>query len=234
MTVSFQMPRDSKSKRRWLLKWLHRTLIMLSISIALSAVYVIHLESKLRLAAMNAPKPQNNGTMTIQGPDGEEITAWVSVMTYKFPPPQFPPLSTLYWRWEQNKPNGRADYLHLSIDESMVGILFEHTDSDATATESVHWSHNGLRFDRWLGRTFYPDGLPIHNLLVAINLWWFVTLASLYPLTAISFALRKKLRTARRLRRGLCLHCAYDLRHAAEGLCPECGNPFLINPARRT
>ena len=55
-----------------------------------------------------------------------------------------------------------------------------------------------------------PLGLAINTLFYA--LLWFVLFRGL-----------KLVRTKRRLRRGLCPNCAYDLQHTFTAPCPECG-----------
>ena len=37
-----------------------------------------------------------------------------------------------------------------------------------------------------------------------------------------------------RTRRGLCVHCGYDLRGNISGVCPECGKPAPQRPPSRT
>jgi hypothetical protein len=50
--------------------------------------------------------------------------------------------------------------------------------------------------------------------------WWVVLACGAYPCTA--FVIRR-IRTARRRRRGLCVHCGYDQRGNPDEVCPECG-----------
>jgi len=51
----------------------------------------------------------------------------------------------------------------------------------------------------------------------------------------VLFPIRRRWRTARRLREGLCLKCGYDLRaHQPGGRCPECGTVKAGNPSSAT
>jgi hypothetical protein len=63
---------------------------------------------------------------------------------------------------------------------------------------------------RW-PRSFFTIALP----------FWFLSML-LGALPALSLA--SKLRQSRRIRRGLCRSCGYDLRRSADR-CPECGTP---------
>jgi hypothetical protein len=57
-------------------------------------------------------------------------------------------------------------------------------------------------------------GFAINTLFYAAVLWL---------LFAAPFALRRRLVIRRRIKRGLCPKCAYDLRAAQSNTCPECG-----------
>ena len=78
-------------------------------------------------------------------------------------------------------------------------------------------------FDVWpaeIGTDMYgPPGLPYHLIApgFAINTVFYAGV--LWTLFAMPAALRRK----RRIRRGLCPKCAYDLRGSDSVLCPECG-----------
>ena len=70
---------------------------------------------------------------------------------------------------------------------------------------------------------FSPNFASTWQLAVVVPYWSVVALASLLPvycLTKVPGALRRR----RRVRRGLCVHCGYDLR-ASSDRCPECGTP---------
>lgn len=70
--------------------------------------------------------------------------------------------------------------------------------------------------DAWLiGRLRVPNGVELPGF--TINTLFYA--AVLMGLFAVPFALRRR----RRIRRGLCPGCAYDLRGSASQTCPECG-----------
>jgi hypothetical protein len=70
---------------------------------------------------------------------------------------------------------------------------------------------------------FSPSFASTWQLAVVVPYWAVVTLASLLPvycLAKVPGALQRR----RRIRRGLCVHCGYDMR-ASSDRCPECGTP---------
>jgi len=102
-----------------------------------------------------------------------------------------------------------------------------------------------LRLERWKGDPMRSDlfpksaghdgwsfgdvAIPRHVLVLrtAINtVFYAVILWLLFALGGTPFALRRR----RRIRRGLCPKCAYDLRGRGSdgGVCPECGTPQAL------
>jgi hypothetical protein len=59
---------------------------------------------------------------------------------------------------------------------------------------------------------------------------WPLALPALPALWVLSRDILRTCRTARRRRRGLCLHCGYDLTGNVSGRCPECGTPCPPQP----
>jgi len=69
-----------------------------------------------------------------------------------------------------------------------------------------------------------PQGrmlLPV-NTTIILPAWWPIPFLAIFP---IYWLLTGPLRTYRRRRRGLCIHCAYNLTANTSGACPECGSP---------
>jgi len=61
--------------------------------------------------------------------------------------------------------------------------------------------------------------------------YWLVLVVVLLPVTFIEVARRRRARVRRRrIARGLCLACGYDLR-GADGVCPECGSERIAKGA---
>ena len=75
-----------------------------------------------------------------------------------------------------------------------------------------------ITFWRSVGFDYYRSERPPGQRLIVPH--WFVLLLTA-PLPAWHFA--RVLRRRRRLRRGRCLRCGYDLTANATGVCPECG-----------
>jgi hypothetical protein len=72
---------------------------------------------------------------------------------------------------------------------------------------------------------FSPNLMNTWQLAVVVPYWSVVALASLLPaycLATVPAAVRRR----RRIRRGLCVNCGYDMRASAER-CPECGTATL-------
>jgi len=59
---------------------------------------------------------------------------------------------------------------------------------------------------------------------------WPLALPALPALWVLSRDIVTACRTARRRRRGLCLHCGYNLTGNVSGRCPECGTPCAPQP----
>ena len=85
----------------------------------------------------------------------------------------------------------------------------------------------------WLGP---PRDLPSLRPVLVVTLGWdyLSLLAAIAPLTWVAMFVRGKRIQRHRRDRGLCLHCAYDLRaHAPGQLCPECGTPVPADLIQR-
>ncbi len=65
------------------------------------------------------------------------------------------------------------------------------------------WHHSGPRMILW-------PGFAINTIFYAATLWLLIP---------GPFALRRLIRR----KRGLCVACGYDIRHAEHDVCPECG-----------
>ncbi len=75
-----------------------------------------------------------------------------------------------------------------------------------------------------------PPGQDIAYVSVRVPIWLLLLLCAAYPAhRAISV-----IRFSSRRRRGLCLHCGYDLTGLTEARCPECGTGFTLPNAAET
>ncbi len=92
------------------------------------------------------------------------------------------------------------------------------------AWASGAWSTPGDIDQRWAG--FYVRRRSIGSVVatgVGAPFWAIFGLLMLSPITEF---LRGPLHRRRRRRRGLCIHCGYNLTGLIEPRCPECGQPF--------
>lgn len=62
------------------------------------------------------------------------------------------------------------------------------------------------------------------NTYLVAPFWLLMLLFASYPIAAFFWGIPRR-RRARRLRKGLCLRCGYDLTGNISGVCPECGTP---------
>jgi hypothetical protein len=90
------------------------------------------------------------------------------------------------------------------------------------------WSEWGFAVQKGtyplLGLTTNPAGMGSMEISAVIVPWWFfVAATSVLP----AVRLRAIWRRLRRIRRGLCTDCGYDLTGNTSGTCPECGRAVL-------
>jgi hypothetical protein len=87
------------------------------------------------------------------------------------------------------------------------------------ARKPIGWYHEivGIGVGHQV-QTFSQRGLFFSDTTVVIPLWLFQTLAAVLPAAAVI----RYMRNLKRVRRGLCATCGYDLR-ATPDRCPECG-----------
>jgi hypothetical protein len=71
-----------------------------------------------------------------------------------------------------------------------------------------------------LGSIFGPSAPSVLAESYFVPLWPLAVLLLAYPTLAF---IRGPLRRWRRRKRGLCIHCGYDLTGNTSGVCPECG-----------
>ena len=81
-----------------------------------------------------------------------------------------------------------------------------------------------------IGFYLYRSPPPLSGTTIIVPHWFVLLLVS--PLVA--WRVRPWLRRRRRLRRGLCPRCGYDLTANATGVCPECGTAVPARAAAET
>ncbi len=92
---------------------------------------------------------------------------------------------------------------------------------------SFHSTHLGSGCSDWKSTTAFSFRTDQGRVLNTVNTtiifpaWYPVPFLAIVP---IWYLLTGPLRTFRRRRKGLCIHCAYDLTGNTSGTCPECGN----------
>lgn len=108
-----------------------------------------------------------------------------------------------------------ADYARDSAKsfEPIGELLFESPKADIKRL--------GFRLTRGPDDAFGIDGCRFR--VIVLPLWFVLAGSAILP----AVRLRRWLRDRRRLRRGWCAHCGYDLRESRER-CPECGTPRVV------
>jgi len=116
-----------------------------------------------------------------------------------------------------------GDFIRIHIDEWMSKAKEKYIRWDSTGFKFIIPKRGSLEDG---GEVFaFEPGLRIHWMAVTINyvrdLCTYLFIASIF-LFALIFSIR--IRRNRRIRRGLCPYCKYDLRGCGLGVgCPECG-----------
>ena len=98
-----------------------------------------------------------------------------------------------------------------SGDGTSVDPVPVHGGLEVSAWPSSYEKH---AYSRSLPLRIVPIGFSLDTFLYASLLWLFFS----FPLT---------LRRRRRIKRGLCPKCAYDLRGSTLQICPECAKPIV-------
>ena len=121
-------------------------------------------------------------------------------VTYEYPAARRKALPGVWGSVQEWWQYRRAPDLPESILPFKDGPNRQHT------LAGIHWS-------AWKWPT-------LHCFSVAVPLWMLATIFATYPTIAF---IRGPLRRHRRRKRGLCIHCGYDLRGTTGGVCSECG-----------
>ena len=114
-----------------------------------------------------------------------------------------------------------ALWCHRSVQSSLrrdsfgsITVTMTEADTDSAVTMRLPNFGNYGNFSRALPLRLAWPGFAINTLLYAALLW-------------LLFAAPFQLRRWRRMKRGLCPKCAYDLRGGSHQACPECGQAAL-------
>lgn len=107
--------------------------------------------------------------------------------------------------------------LHWGTDEWFAGML------DSAFTDKFGAPRFGILL---VQSEILPKGSKGYG--IAVSFWLLLLLSAALP----AMQLGRRLRGQRRIRKGLCFHCGYDLRHSPDR-CPECGSDGLAVLPRR-
>ena len=116
-------------------------------------------------------------------------------------------------RRERERGTGTFDIVRLEYGFPACCCALERwQESDSIAVAGIgSEQHDGLAIaERKLPKQVSWPGFAINTAFYAVALW-------------LLFAAPLALRRRRRIKRGLCPKCAYDLRGTQTGVCPECG-----------
>jgi hypothetical protein len=135
---------------------------------------------------------------------------------------------------DYNVPARMLRTIHLTACEG--GLWFDWRYYAVPANSHGKWSDLMRDHPHWWDRFGAPGGYVVDEtwlgfyehlgrnantkwfLIVRLPYWFVAGAGALLP----ALALRSRLRRSRRQRRGLCVHCGYDLRGSPDR-CPECG-----------
>ena len=143
-------------------------------------------------------------------------------------------------------------FILLEVFSTRAGmtLVCQSVGADPSKLGAAHWSHRNRTFWGWHAWSPPGDGRPRkgpllrqwgfdygHQSWAETGGWmpsgkrwsiasphWFVALIAALPLAARLRGWSRSRLRARRVRRGLCVRCGYDLRGTADR-CPECGTP---------
>ncbi len=161
----------------------------------------------------------------------EEIDAWLQGKAVRVPRDV---VQVPYWSRASTPPT-QSDYETPSLWEDARGWPMRSLVSFSAAGQEVlvsglHVASRELSADKDLhgwridlggtqGPMNLPRVLPLRPILLGFVIDSLSYAAILWPLICGPFALRRHIRR----KRGLCVSCGYDLRHADHEVCPECG-----------
>ena len=146
-----------------------------------------------------------------------------------------------YWRGHWAVLLLRPSGLALNIAAAKGQVLVQYSFFKGEVLDSappgsfVFWVRSGTaerlitRGTFWRDMGFYWSRNPRIGISTIVVPHWFVLLLAA-PLPAWHFFGRRLIRR-RRLRRGLCPRCGYDLTANATGVCPECGTAVAARRA---
>lgn len=116
------------------------------------------------------------------------------------------------------------------IDRIPAGTQVESPLEFRIDQPDISWSRH-----RYYAGTWEVTGFTSWSM--AIPIWMVILALAAAPVTWVAFRappfIRRHSLTARRLRRGLCIRCGYDLTGNVSGVCPECGAALPTHPNSR-
>jgi hypothetical protein len=128
------------------------------------------------------------------------------------------------WTTRDNVPKG---YGALTFDYEKASVFFTNQLAHPVLGR-IHgnrvWQWNRFCLENYID----PDSTPqwgSGGLYASAPMWFLITMLALFPLwhlTCAALRAWRYLRGRRRMRKGLCSQCGYELR-ASIGRCPECG-----------
>lgn len=141
---------------------------------------------------------------TVQARDVDEVT-----VTYSY--------GRDYWFEEPTDPSALG-WLRVAVKRGTLYVNRWYYNTSITAPTTRRWRQLGFSFKFGMNRGRQP---PYSLWLLEIPLWCPIVLLGTYPTIAF---IRGPLCRWRRLNKGMCIKCGYDLTGNVSGICPECGN----------